>query len=157
MTVIFKRRYSRGSSNSHEEDGPQASAVLPHLRDGHRAPRDGKVLEELGYYDPMVTDTDARALLNGERIAYWLRVGAQPSDKVRRADQEVRHERHARRRSSSAALERLKIDPPAGSRSVHSAAEAAGTGAGCRSAAPTEAAGEPAAEATEGAEAARAT
>ena len=46
-----------------------------------RTPRDGRVIEELGYYDPMVRDTDARAILNGERIDYWLGVGAQPSDK----------------------------------------------------------------------------
>ena len=46
-------------------------------------PRDGRVLEELGTYDPMVPETDARAMLNGERINYWLSVGAQPSDKVR--------------------------------------------------------------------------
>jgi len=48
-----------------------------------RRPRDGRVLEQLGTYDPLVPETDARALLNGERIAYWLSVGAQPSDKVR--------------------------------------------------------------------------
>lgn len=48
-----------------------------------RRPRDGQVIEELGTYDPMVSDTDARALLNGERIQYWIGVGAQPSDKVR--------------------------------------------------------------------------
>ena len=47
-----------------------------------RAPRDGKVIEELGHYDPLVPDTDARAILNGERIAYWLSVGAQPSENV---------------------------------------------------------------------------
>ncbi|MCY2989306.1 MAG: 30S ribosomal protein S16 [Planctomycetota bacterium] len=47
-----------------------------------RAPRDGKVIEELGFYDPLVKETDARAVLNGERIAYWIGVGAQPSDKV---------------------------------------------------------------------------
>ncbi len=47
-----------------------------------RRPRNGRVLEELGTYDPMVPETDARAVLNGERIAYWLSVGAQPSDKV---------------------------------------------------------------------------
>lgn len=47
-----------------------------------RRPRDGKVIEELGIYDPLVKDTDARALLKGERIAYWLSVGALPSDKV---------------------------------------------------------------------------
>ena len=48
-----------------------------------RNPRDGRVLEELGTYDPMVGDTDARALLKQERIAYWLGVGAQPSVRVR--------------------------------------------------------------------------
>ncbi|MCD4728578.1 MAG: 30S ribosomal protein S16 [Pirellulales bacterium] len=48
-----------------------------------RRPRDGRVLEELGTYDPMISDTDARAVLNGERITHWLSVGAQPSDKVR--------------------------------------------------------------------------
>ena len=45
-----------------------------------RAPRDGKIIEELGHYDPLVKDTDARAVLNGERIAYWLSVGAKPSE-----------------------------------------------------------------------------
>ena len=48
-----------------------------------RCPRDGKVIEELGYYDPLVKETDARAILKGERISYWLSVGAQPSDKVK--------------------------------------------------------------------------
>ena len=47
-----------------------------------RNPRDGKVIEELGYYDPMVRDTDARAILKSERIDYWLSVGAQPSEKA---------------------------------------------------------------------------
>jgi small subunit ribosomal protein S16 len=47
-----------------------------------RKPRDGRVLEELGIYDPMVADTDARAVLRGERIDYWLGVGAIPSPKV---------------------------------------------------------------------------
>jgi len=45
-----------------------------------RAPRDGKIIEELGHYDPLIKDTDARAVLNGERIAYWLSVGALPSE-----------------------------------------------------------------------------
>ena len=48
-----------------------------------RTPRDGRILEELGTYDPMVPETDARAKLDGERIKYWLSVGAQPSDKVK--------------------------------------------------------------------------
>lgn len=48
-----------------------------------RSPRDGRVIEELGTYDPCVPDTDARCLINGPRIEYWLSVGAQPSDAVR--------------------------------------------------------------------------
>ena len=47
-----------------------------------RAPRDGRVIEELGHYDPMVKDTDARAIINGERAAYWVSVGALPTEKV---------------------------------------------------------------------------
>jgi small subunit ribosomal protein S16 len=47
-----------------------------------RAPRGGKVLEELGTYDPLVPDTDARARLVADRVDYWLGVGAQPSEKV---------------------------------------------------------------------------
>ncbi len=46
------------------------------------SPRDGRVLEELGTYDPRVPETDARAIFNAERIDYWLSVGAQPSEKV---------------------------------------------------------------------------
>lgn len=47
-----------------------------------RTPRDGNAIEELGTYDPMVRDVDARAVLNRERIDYWLSVGAKPTEKV---------------------------------------------------------------------------
>ncbi|MBI1904214.1 MAG: 30S ribosomal protein S16 [Planctomycetia bacterium] len=48
-----------------------------------RAPRDGRVIETLGTYDPLVADTDARVTLNNDRIDYWLSVGALPSDRVK--------------------------------------------------------------------------
>jgi small subunit ribosomal protein S16 len=48
-----------------------------------RSPRDGRVIEELGTYDPHVSETDARCTLDGARVDYWLSVGAQPSDNVR--------------------------------------------------------------------------
>ncbi len=48
-----------------------------------RSPRDGRVIEELGTYDPHVPETDARCTLDGPRLEYWLSVGAQPSDAVR--------------------------------------------------------------------------
>ena len=47
-----------------------------------RSPRDGRVIEELGYYDPMCPETDARVQLKGDRVDHWLSVGAQPSEKV---------------------------------------------------------------------------
>jgi small subunit ribosomal protein S16 len=47
-----------------------------------RSPRDGRVIEELGTYDPMCPETDARVTLKADRIDYWIGVGAQPSDKV---------------------------------------------------------------------------
>ena len=76
-----------------------------------RRPRDGKVIEELGLYDPLVKDTDARAILNGERIAYWLSVGALPSDKVRVLIKKYGKDgTHVA--AQQAALERLKIDRP---------------------------------------------
>jgi len=49
--------------------------------DGHQ-PRDGRVIEELGSYDPMVKNTDERVKLNASRLKYWLSVGAKPSEKV---------------------------------------------------------------------------
>ena len=47
-----------------------------------RQPRDGRVIEELGTYDPMVPNTDERVRLVPDRIKYWMSVGAQPSEKV---------------------------------------------------------------------------
>jgi small subunit ribosomal protein S16 len=47
-----------------------------------RTGRDGRAIEEVGHYDPMVRDAEARTVLNASRIRYWLSVGAQPSEKV---------------------------------------------------------------------------
>jgi small subunit ribosomal protein S16 len=47
-----------------------------------RQPRDGRILEELGSYDPMVPNTDERVRLSPDRIKYWMSVGALPSEKV---------------------------------------------------------------------------
>jgi small subunit ribosomal protein S16 len=46
-----------------------------------RQPRDGRVLEELGSYDPSVKSTDERVKLRPSRIKYWMSVGALPSEK----------------------------------------------------------------------------
>ena len=50
-----------------------------------RAPRDGRFVEKLGTYNPMLDKASPeRVKLNEERIKYWLGVGAQPSDRVAR-------------------------------------------------------------------------
>jgi len=48
-----------------------------------RSPRDGRVIEVIGTYDPSIPDTDARCALDGARLQHWLSVGAQPSPTVR--------------------------------------------------------------------------
>ena len=47
-----------------------------------RVPRDGKILEKLGHYDPLVKDQDKQIVLKLERAKFWLDNGAIPSDTV---------------------------------------------------------------------------
>ena len=48
-----------------------------------RVKRDGRILEELGHYNPLEKDAAKQVKLDLGRCAYWLSVGAQPSDTVR--------------------------------------------------------------------------
>lgn len=48
-----------------------------------RNPRDGRVLEELGFYDPENKLEAQQVKLNAERVKYWLDVGAVPTETVR--------------------------------------------------------------------------
>lgn len=47
-----------------------------------RAPRDGRILEKLGHYDPIEKDPAKQIVLDKERAQYWLDKGAVPSDTV---------------------------------------------------------------------------
>ncbi len=47
-----------------------------------RTRRDGRALEELGYYNPFETANTKKFDLKRERIEHWLSVGAQPTEKV---------------------------------------------------------------------------
>jgi small subunit ribosomal protein S16 len=50
-----------------------------------RSPRDGKFIEKIGTYNPLLAkDDEKRIVLDGERAKYWLGVGAQPTDRVAR-------------------------------------------------------------------------
>lgn len=48
-----------------------------------RAPRDGRFIEKLGTYNPLLARDDSnRVTMNVERIKHWLGVGAKPSERV---------------------------------------------------------------------------
>ena len=49
-----------------------------------RSPRDGRFIEKVGSYDPMLADDSKRVVLNTERATHWLSVGATPTDRVLR-------------------------------------------------------------------------
>ncbi|MCX5633687.1 MAG: 30S ribosomal protein S16 [Phycisphaerae bacterium] len=47
-----------------------------------RTPRDGKIIEKLGHYDPIEKDPAKQLVLKKDRIEYWLGIGAVPSETV---------------------------------------------------------------------------
>ena len=49
------------------------------------APRDGRYVERVGHYNPMVAkDNDQRLIINGDRVKHWLGLGAQPTERVQK-------------------------------------------------------------------------
>jgi small subunit ribosomal protein S16 len=70
-------RLSRGGSKKR----PYYKVVVSNSR----APRDGKYLEQVGTYNPLLAkDDENRVRLVEDRVRYWLGVGAQPTDRVAR-------------------------------------------------------------------------
>lgn len=53
-------------------------------------PRNGRSIEEIGHYDPMVREKSDRVTIDMERVDYWLSVGAQPTEKVNALIRKVR-------------------------------------------------------------------
>jgi len=48
-----------------------------------RMPRDGRFIEKLGVYDPMLPpESPDRVKFDQERIKHWLKMGAQPSERI---------------------------------------------------------------------------
>jgi len=46
-----------------------------------RSPRDGKFIEEIGYYNPLTDPADIK--INGEKAQAWISKGAQPTETVK--------------------------------------------------------------------------
>ena len=73
--MALKIRLARGGSKKH----PFYRIVVAEAS----SPRDGRFVERLGSYDPMVAkDHQNRVTLNSERITYWMSKGAKPTLRV---------------------------------------------------------------------------
>jgi small subunit ribosomal protein S16 len=75
--MSMKIRLARGGSKKR----PHYSIVATDSRN----PRDGRFLEKLGTYNPLLAkDSEERVKMNMERVQYWLSQGAQPTDRIAR-------------------------------------------------------------------------
>jgi small subunit ribosomal protein S16 len=75
--MSLKIRLARGGSKKR----PYYHVVVADAR----SPRDGRFIEKLGSWNPMLGKDDAnRVVLNNDRIKHWLDNGAQPTDRVLR-------------------------------------------------------------------------
>ena len=75
--MSMKIRLARGGSKKR----PHYSIVAT----DSRMPRDGRFLEKLGTYNPLLAkDSEDRVKMDMERVQYWLGQGAQPTDRVAR-------------------------------------------------------------------------
>lgn len=75
--MAISMRLSRGGSKKR----PYYRIVIADAR----SPRDGKFIEKIGTYNPLLAkDSDERVKLDTDRAKHWLSVGAQPTDRVAR-------------------------------------------------------------------------
>lgn len=75
--MAISMRLSRGGSKKR----PYYRIVVADAR----SPRDGKFIEKIGTYNPLLAkDSDERVKLDTDRAKHWLSVGAQPTDRVAR-------------------------------------------------------------------------
>ena len=75
--MAMKIRLARGGSKKR----PFYSIVAA----DSRMPRDGRFIEKLGTYNPLLAkDDEKRVVMNMERVQHWLAQGAQPTDRIAR-------------------------------------------------------------------------
>jgi len=75
--MALKIRLSRGGAKKR----PFYRIVVADVR----SPRDGRFIEKLGTFNPLLAkDNETRLVVDEERIKYWMSVGAQPTDRVAR-------------------------------------------------------------------------
>lgn len=75
--MATKIRLARGGAKKR----PHYSIVVA----DSRMPRDGRFLEKLGTYNPLLPkDSEARVIIDVERARHWLSTGAEPTDRIKR-------------------------------------------------------------------------
>ncbi len=100
-----------------------------------RSPRDGRFIERLGTYNPMLArDAKDRVVLKAERIQHWIAMGAVPSDRIARflhdAGMGKKPAIHAQTKKSAPrpkTVERMKTQAEAEAKAKEAAAQAAAT------------------------------
>lgn len=98
-----------------------------------RMPRDGRYIERVGSYNPMLEHGDEnRLVLKEDRIKHWLSVGAQGSDRVQRllaqagiVEAKARRDQTKQDKPKAKALERIREKEEAAAAAAEAAAEAA--------------------------------
>jgi small subunit ribosomal protein S16 len=120
--MSLKIRMSRGGAKKR----PFYSIVVA----DSRSPRDGRFIEKLGTYNPMLDKGHPeRVVMKTERIQHWLKVGALPSERVQRflgdaglAPKPEIHERPKKSAPKTKAQERAKAAGEAAAASAEGAA-----------------------------------
>ena len=75
--MALKIRLSRGGSKKR----PFYRIVVAEAA----SPRDGRYVERIGHYNPMVAkDNDQRLVVDGERVKHWMGLGAKPTERVQK-------------------------------------------------------------------------
>ncbi|MDF1778066.1 MAG: 30S ribosomal protein S16 [Rhizobiaceae bacterium] len=130
--MALKIRLARGGSKKR----PYYHIVIADVR----SPRDGRFIERVGKWNPMLPKDGARVELNEERIKHWMEQGALPTDRVLRFLDEAGIAKRPARSNPNKALPGKKAQE----RTAEQAAkdEAAAAEAAEAAAAPAEAAAE---------------
>jgi len=91
-----------------------------------RSPRDGRFIEQVGSWNPMLPKDAERVKLNEERVKHWLANGAQPTDRVARfLDQAGLSKREARNNPTKAQPGKKAQERTAARKAAEEAAAAA--------------------------------
>ncbi|MGY3107176.1 small subunit ribosomal protein S16 [Bradyrhizobium sp. LM6.9] len=83
--TVLSRRTRCPSLSASPAQAPRSAPVYHVVVADSRFPRDGRFIERLGYFNPLLPkDNETRLKLDMDKVKAWLAKGAQPSDRVSR-------------------------------------------------------------------------